>query len=160
MHDVIVARALHVLGVVIWIGGVAMATMVVLPAVRRGELGADRYLAFQAIERRFVWIARTAILVVGLSGLYMLARLDLWDRFRRFDFWWMHAMVCLWMLFALILFIGEPFILHRRFERKATINPESAFARLHHLHWLLLILSLVTILGAVAGVQGWSLFSY
>jgi uncharacterized membrane protein len=27
MDDVIIARALHVLGVVIWIGGVAMVTM-------------------------------------------------------------------------------------------------------------------------------------
>jgi putative copper export protein len=39
MDDVIIARALHVLGVVIWIGGVAMVTMVVLPALRRGDLG-------------------------------------------------------------------------------------------------------------------------
>lgn len=42
MNDAILARALHVLGVVIWTGGVAMATMVVLPAVRRGGLGANR----------------------------------------------------------------------------------------------------------------------
>jgi hypothetical protein len=33
MDGVVIARALHVLGVVIWIGGVAMVTMVVLPAV-------------------------------------------------------------------------------------------------------------------------------
>ena len=34
MNDVIIARALHVLAVVIWIGGVSMATTVALPAVR------------------------------------------------------------------------------------------------------------------------------
>ena len=56
MDDVIFARALHVLGVVIWIGGVAMATMVVLPAVRRGDLGDNRLKAFQAIEHRFVFV--------------------------------------------------------------------------------------------------------
>jgi uncharacterized membrane protein len=60
MNDVVIARALHVLAVVIWIGGVAMATTVALPAVRRGDLGADRLRAFQAIERRFVWQARSA----------------------------------------------------------------------------------------------------
>ena len=66
MDDVVIARALHVLFVVIWIGGVSMATTVVLPAVRRGDLGADWLQAFQAIEHRFAWQARTAIVVVGL----------------------------------------------------------------------------------------------
>lgn len=158
MHDVVLARALHILGVVVWIGGVAMATMVILPALRRGQLGADGYAAFQGIESRFVWIARTTMLIVGASGLYMVARLHLWARFRGFGFWWMHAMVCLWLLFAFILFIGEPFILHHRFARRAAADPAAAFARLHHIHWVLLALSLITIFGAVAGSQGWPLF--
>ena len=82
MDDVIAARALHVLAVVIWIGGVAMATTVALPAVRHGDLGSDKFQAFQAIEHRFAWQARTAIILVGLTGFYMTWRLDLWDRFR------------------------------------------------------------------------------
>jgi uncharacterized membrane protein len=158
MDDVIAARALHVLAVVIWIGGVAMATTVVIPAVRRGDLGSDKLHAFQAIEHRFAWQARTAIIVVGLTGFYMTWRLDLWDRFRTAGFWWMHAMVCLWLLFAFILFIAEPFILHRHFRHWATARPKVAFAWLHRAHWLLLALSVVTILGAVAGSQGWSIF--
>lgn len=158
MDDVIVARALHVLFVVIWIGGVWMVTTVVLPAVRRGDLGEDRFKAFQAIEHRFVWHARTAVIVVGLSGFYMIWRLDLWDRFRTASFWWMHAMVCLWLLFAFALFITEPFVLHRHFVRWATVKPKESFAWLHRAHWLLLVLSVVTILGAVAGNQGWSIF--
>ncbi|MGB6651555.1 MAG: hypothetical protein WBE64_05235, partial [Xanthobacteraceae bacterium] len=97
MNDIIVARALHVLAVVIWIGGVSMATTVVLPAVRRRALGENQFQAFQAIEHRFVWQARTAIIVVGLTGLYMTDRLELWDRFRSADFWWMYAMVCVWL---------------------------------------------------------------
>jgi len=60
MDDVVLARALHVLAVVIWVGGVAMATMVVLPAVRRGDVGANRLEVFEAIERRFAWYARIA----------------------------------------------------------------------------------------------------
>ncbi len=158
MDDVIVARALHVLAVVIWIGGVAMATTVALPAVRHGDLGSDKFQAFQAIEHRFAWQARTAIILVGLTGFYMTWRLDLWDRFRTADFWWMHAMVCLWLLFAFILFIAEPFILDRHFRHWATARPDVAFAWLHRAHWLLLALSVVTILGAVTGSQGWSIF--
>jgi uncharacterized membrane protein len=158
MDDVVFARALHVLAVVVWIGGVAMATSVVLPAVRRGDLGADRLKAFRSIEHRFVWQARIAVVVVGLTGFYMSARLDLWDRFRSLQFYWMHAMVCLWLLFALMLFVIEPFVLHGRFDTWAAAAPEAAFARLQRAHWILLVLSLFTIFGAVAGSQGWSMF--
>jgi uncharacterized membrane protein len=158
MTDVVIARVLHVLAVVIWIGGVSMATTVVLPAVRRGELGEKRLPAFQAIERRFVWQAQAAIAAVGLSGFYMAWRLDLWARFRMAEFWWMHAMVGLWLLFAFILFVAEPFVLHRHFGRLAVAEPRIAFAWLHRAHWVLLLLSVVTIAGAVAGSQGWSVF--
>jgi uncharacterized membrane protein len=158
MTDVIVARALHVLAIVIWIGGVAMATTVALPAVRRGDLGADRLRAFQAFEHRFVWQARLAVILVGLTGVYMVVRLSLWDRFRGLSFWWMHAMVCLWLIFAFVLFIGEPFILHRHFRGWASRQPDRAFAWLHRAHWVLLLLSLVTIFGAVAGSHGWAVF--
>jgi uncharacterized membrane protein len=158
MDDIILARALHVLAVVIWIGGVAMATTVVLPAVRRGDLGLDRLQAFQAIEHCFVWQARTAVIVVGLTGLYMTWRLDLWNRFQAATFWWMHAMVCVWLLFAFVLFVAEPFILHRHFRRWAAEQPDIAFAWSQRIHWALLALSLITIFGAVAGSQGWSFF--
>jgi uncharacterized membrane protein len=154
VDSVVIARALHVLGVVIWIGGVAMVTTVALPAVRRGDLGADRLKAFQAIEHRFVWQARTAVIIVGLTGFYISARLDLWERFKSAQFWWMHAMIFLWLMFAFVLFVAEPFVLRRHFHKWATRTPEAAFAWLHRAHWILLVLSLVTIFGAVAGSQG------
>ncbi|MBS0274352.1 MAG: hypothetical protein JSR55_08115 [Proteobacteria bacterium] len=150
------ARALHVLAVVVWIGGVSMVTAVVLPALRRGDLGPDWLRAFQAIEHRFVWWARAAVIVAGITGIWMVADADLWDRFRTAGFWWMHAMACLWLLFAFILFIGEPLIFHNRFMRMAQQEPERAFRRLHRVHWVLLTLSIVTIFGAVAGSHGWA----
>lgn len=158
MHDVIVARALHVLAVVVWIGGVSMATTVALPAVRRGDFGSNWFQAFQAFEHRFVWQARAAVVVVGLTGIYMIWRLDLWDRFESAAFWWMHAMVCVWLLFATMLFIIEPFVLHRHFREWAATQPKAAFSLLHRAHWVLLLLSLVTVFGAVAGSNGWSIF--
>jgi hypothetical protein len=155
MDDLVLARVLHVLGVVIWIGGVSMATTVVLPAIRRGTLGPNRLRAFHAIERRFVWQARAAVVVVGLTGAYMTARLDLWGRFGDSRFWWMHAMVGVWSLFAFVLFIGEPFILRRFFPAWVRSDPHRAFATLHLAHIALLVLSLATVFGAVAGSHGW-----
>jgi uncharacterized membrane protein len=158
LMDIIVARAFHVLALVIWIGGVSMVTTVVLPALRRGALGSDKLKAFQAIEHRFVWQARTAVVIVGLTGFYIAAQLDLWDRFRSLQFWWMHAMVGVWLLFMFILFVGEPFILHRWLTAWARTQPDRAFAWLHRAHWVLLTLGVVTILGAMAGSHGWSVF--
>jgi uncharacterized membrane protein len=158
MTDLILARAFHVLGVVIWIGGVAMVTMVVLPAARRGELGSARLAVFEAIERPFGWIARLAVIVVGVTGLYMLQGLGAWDRFRDPSFWWMHAMVFVWIVFALLLFVLEPLVLHRRLHSWGARDPDAALRALQTGHWILLILSLVTIFGAVSGSQGWSIF--
>jgi uncharacterized membrane protein len=158
MNDIVIARALHLLGVVFWIGGVAMVTTVALPAIRRGDLGADQLTAFQAIEHRFVWQARRWVIVVGLTGFYMAARLDLWERFRLVQFWWMHAMVGVWLLFTLALFVIEPVILRRYFHQGATATPDVAFMQLHRAHVVLLTLSVVTILGAAAGSHGWKVF--
>jgi hypothetical protein len=54
---------------------------------------------FDAIEHRFAQ-ARIAVLLVLLSGLYMLYQYDLWDRFMDGHYWWMHLMVCVWLIFA------------------------------------------------------------
>jgi uncharacterized membrane protein len=158
MDGLAVARILHVLGVVIWIGGVAMVTLVVLPAAakfRPDEEGADM---FEVLEKRFAWVARCATLIVGFSGLYMLWRLDLWDRFSNLTYWWMPAMVAVWALFSLVLFVAEPLFLHRRFMEHARRDPRSAFRSARRLHWILLLFSLVTIAGAVAGSHGYALF--
>ena len=157
MNDIAIARAIHVLAVVVWIGGVAMVTTVVLPLVRRVRDPAERLARFEAIEQRFIWQARIASLLVAASGFYMVDRLDLWGRFRSLEFWWMHAMVLLWLIFTLILFVGEPLILHRRMQRRALTAPDSTFAALHRLHWVLLGLSVITVLAAVAGSSGMSL---
>jgi hypothetical protein len=42
MDKVVLARALHVLAVVIWIGGAAMARSVILPAIREPRLDPSR----------------------------------------------------------------------------------------------------------------------
>jgi uncharacterized membrane protein len=151
MDDLAIARALHVLAVVVWIGGVAMVTTIILPAARDLSNGAD--LA-TVIEQRFAVQARIATLLVGASGFYMVDRLDLWDRFRAAGYWWMHAMVGVWLVFTVILFVAEPLFLHRWFEARARADPDSTLKLVTRLHWVLLIVSLITIFGAVAGSHG------
>jgi uncharacterized membrane protein len=156
MDDLAIARAVHVIAVVIWIGGVAMVTTVLLPLARRAKSAGDGLALLHAVERRFIWQARVATLLVAASGFYMVDRLDLWERFRSVAFWWMHAMVLLWLIFTLILFVGEPVLASRRRDR-AGVSPETSMAQMQWLHWVLLALSIITVLAAVAGSQGMSL---
>jgi uncharacterized membrane protein len=154
MDDLSVARALHVLGVVLWIGGVGFVTTVLLPSVGRMKTAEERVAFFEAIESGFAWQARGTTLLVGLTGFYMTAVWDLWDRFRDLAFWWMHAMVLVWLVFSVMLFVAEPLFLHRWFRDQAKRNPERTFRRIRRLHWMLLTISLITVLGAVAGSHG------
>src|SRR3954469_17058392 len=103
MDDIAVARAIHVLAVVLWIGGVALVTTILLPAVRRFKSAEERVAFFDAVERRFAWQSRITTVLAGLSGVYMVYRLDLWDRFGSLEYWWMHAMVCVWLVFTAML---------------------------------------------------------
>ena len=68
MDGLILARVLHVIGMVLWIGGVGIVTVIILPAARACPEGVR---LFELGERKFSWLARGTIIVVGLSGLYM-----------------------------------------------------------------------------------------
>jgi uncharacterized membrane protein len=154
MVELTLARALHVLCVVFWIGGVAMATTVLLPATRRLKSAEERVAFFENVEAGFARQARWTTLLTGASGFYLAYALNAWDRFGQPTFWWMHAMVVVWALFTFMLFVLEPVWLHRWFEASARRQPERTFALIQRLHWLLLAISVITVTGAVAGSHG------
>jgi uncharacterized membrane protein len=125
MSDIMLARVLHVLAVVLWIGGVGMVTTVLLPAIRRQYEPPQRFPIFHALEQPFARQARITTALAGASGFYMAWRLDAWDRFRSAVFWWMHAMVLTWLVFTLMLFVIEPLFLERLLARHAAAAPDA-----------------------------------
>ncbi len=154
LDDAAIARALHVFGVVLWIGGVGFVTTVLLPAVRRIKDPGERVAFFASVEGRFAWQARGTTLLVGASGLYLVHVWDLWDRFTQLEYWWLPAMVLVWAVFSVLLFVAEPLFLHRWFLARATTKPMETFRLIQRLHWVLLAISLVTVLGATVGSHG------
>ncbi|SER27486.1 Uncharacterized membrane protein [Nitrosomonas sp. Nm51] len=154
MDDLILARVLHVIGVVLWIGGVAMVTLVLLPGLKRMASPAEAMNFFIDFRRRFAAQARYTTLLVGLSGLYMTYVLDAWHRFMQWQYWWMHTMVLIWLLFTVMLFVFEPRSRRRKQPSQTNITAQT-FTRIQRKHMILLILSLITIAGAVAGSHGW-----
>jgi hypothetical protein len=64
----------------------------------------------------------------------------------------MIAMVAVWAIFAVMLFVLEPLVIHRRMHNSAT--PTADFRRMEIMHRILLLGSLITTAGAVGGSHG------
>lgn len=156
MDEFVFARVLHVLGVILWIGGVAMVTTVLLPTLARMQSATEAMVFFTQFRRRFAAQARFSTLFVGVTGFYMVYVLDVWQRFTQWQYWWMHAMVLIWLLFSVMLFVMEPRARRRQTAGSIQENVSAeTFTKIRSKHLLLLILSLITIAGAVAGSHGW-----
>lgn len=149
----VIARVLHVIGVVLWIGGVAFIATVLLPALRRMPDAENRLALFGAVEGRFKNQARVVTLITGLSGIYMLAWLDAWDRYLDLSSWWVHLMTFIWLVFTLILFVVEPLLVRSGVPARAGRDPSRTLKFIHRMLWILLSLSMLAIFGAVAGVH-------
>lgn len=150
----ILARTLHVFGVVIWIGGVAFVTTVLIPSLKKITDTDNRLELFEQLEGKFAFQAKIVTLVTGISGYFMLDFMDVWGRYLQLQFWWMHLMTFIWLVFTVVLFVLEPLVLHRWFREQAIKDSEKAFAWLHRMHKVLLTLSMLAVLGAVAGSHG------
>ena len=153
LDDIELARAVHVLCVVHWIGGVAFVTLIALPLARANEDARKGWALFEAIERRFSAQVRWSIPLAGATGLWMAWRLDLWAQFGDPTFWWLDAMALVWALFMALVFVVEP-LAHGRLKATAARDPRAVLRRISLTHFVLLAAAAVTILGAVLGAHG------
>ncbi|MFA5923694.1 MAG: hypothetical protein WC856_20775 [Methylococcaceae bacterium] len=148
------ARALHVIGVVLWIGGVAFVTTVLIPSLKNINDSTNKLELFEQLEGKFSFQAKLATLVTGISGFYMVEVMNAWGRYQQLQFWWMHLMTLIWFIFTLVLFVLEPLFLHQWFHEQAVKNNAKTFSQVHTIHKILHALSLLAVLGAVAGAHG------
>jgi uncharacterized membrane protein len=153
----ILAKALHILAIVFWIGGVAFVTTVLIPALSRdADADADQRLTqFERLEGRFSAQAKLSTLVAGVSGFYMLHTMNAWSRLLEPSQWWLHLMILVWTLFSLVLFVLEPLFLHRWFHAQAITNSRRAFNVLQLMHLVLLGLSLVALFAGMLAAHGY-----
>jgi uncharacterized membrane protein len=135
--------AIHVLSVVWWIGGVFTVTASLLPLFNR--LPADERIQWiKRFEGRFANQARIAVLLAGISGVWMYALLP----GEITHTWWIGLMLLVWVLFAVMLFVAEPLRLPAKL---GVIRSPRKFLVLHA---VLLALALAAIAGGVIGARG------
>lgn len=143
MSTLNILLALHVLGVIWWIGGVFTVTTSLLPVYNRLPDG-ERIERIRAFEHRFANQARIAVLLVGVTGFWMYALVP--------DFiahtWWVGLMMLVWALFTFMLFIAEPFGLPGKL---GLLQSRRKFLLVHA---VLLVLALVAVVGGVIGSRG------
>jgi uncharacterized membrane protein len=154
LDDFALARAIHILALVHWIGGLSAVTTIILPRARALPDAKDAVAAFEAFERRFAQQVRVSIFLVGLSGFYMIVKLDAWNQFGRVSFWWLDLMVAVWVLFALMVYILEPLLIHRLFHDFALRDKHRAFALATRLHAVALCVSAFAVAAGVLGAIG------
>jgi len=63
-----VARALHIFAVVLWIGGVAFVTTILIPSLKQIPDINDRLALFEKLEGKFAIQARITTVITFLSA--------------------------------------------------------------------------------------------
>ena len=66
----VLARSVHILAIIIWIGGVAFITTVLLPALKKMADKEQRVALFEQLEHKFALHAKIATVMAGISGYY------------------------------------------------------------------------------------------
>jgi uncharacterized membrane protein len=153
-NNFVIARTIHIVAVVLWIGGVGFVTTVLLPALRKTQNAEDRLKLFETLEGKFSFQAKITTFLTGASGIYMLHVMNAWYRYTMPQFWWLHLMTFVWVVFTLVLFVFEPLFLHKWFHEQAKKDSEKTFLIVQIMHIILFSLSILAIIGGMAGSHG------
>jgi len=149
-----VLTAVHVIGVVVWIGGVAFVTMIVFPMIRRMEDSFEKVLFFQGMEHRFARIAKSSVAVVGLTGGWLLYITGEWRTLLSMVGIGPTLMILVWSLYLFVL-LFEGRIFKMIFGDRSQQDTGKIFSLLSRFHWVVLGLSLLTVgVGVWAGHGG------
>jgi uncharacterized membrane protein len=144
-----VARWLHLVGVVVWVGGMFFAHMALRPSAQALDPPQRLPLLAATLSRFVTWVALAIVLILG-SGFFMVTALGGFAAVR----WPVHAMTALGVLMVLIYawLVAVPLR-----ELKAGVAAADwpragvAMARVRHLVAINLVLGLVTVTVAPFG---------
>ena len=138
---------IHILTVILWIGGLGFITILILPMVVKMPDALQKVLLFQRIEHRFAPIARYYTVIVGVTGVSMFFILDLTSIVFTKEGMFLLIMIAIWVFWVVMLFGLEPLIVKRILDNLSKqkgkdLEIEDLFNRMNILHFVLLFLSL------------------
>ena len=139
---------IHVIGVVVWIGGVAFVTMVIFPMMYRTEGSLEKAFLFQGIEHQFSGIVRWLIGTVGATGLYILYAKYGFAILRETQGVGILIMLFAWLIYTTII-LFEPIIFGKIFADPEKIDMNKALRMINLMHWFLLLISFSAIAAGI-----------
>lgn len=144
---------LHVLAVILWIGGLAFVTGIVLPMAIKTPDPLQKVLTFQRVEHRFAPLAKAYNIIVGLTGFFMVWQTG-WHRlYFTSGGWALTFMTAVWVFWFIMLMGLEPIVIRKMLDRMAregaNMDIDGIFRKVRTLHWLMVGVSLAA---AAAGV--------
>jgi len=139
----VIALIIHVLCVVMWIGGVAFVTMIMFPIIQRTDNSLEQVMMFQGVEHRFSKIAKVLVILTGITGFYLLYE-------KGFGIG-AGIMIFVWTLYASLLFGLEKIVFKKLFESPEgkQLDTKQIFFMLQVFHWIILALSFSAIAAGI-----------
>src|SRR3990170_1627912 len=110
---------IHVLTVILWIGGLGFVTMMVFPVIFATPDALQKVLTFQRIEHRFAKVARAYNLVTGATGFAMVFQMGWHTVYLTKAGLPLLVMTIIWVFWFVMLFGLEPIIIRKMLERMA-----------------------------------------
>ncbi len=138
----------HVIGVIIWIGGVTFVTTVIFPMMEQTEGSLEKALLFQRVEHRFAGMVRWLLAIVGATGFWIL--------FDAYGFGFLFQerglgiliMIVAWAFYTGVL-LSERKIFGRIFADPGKIDMDRALKIINAMHWFLLAVSFTAVAAGV-----------
>ncbi|MCC6544173.1 MAG: hypothetical protein IT392_06670 [Nitrospirae bacterium] len=144
---------IHLLTVIIWIGGLSFITIIIIPMLIKWDDPLQKVLTFQRIEHRFAPVARVYNVITGLTGFVMVYLTGWHKLYLTAKGLPLLIMTLIWLIWFIMLFGLEPLIVKKMLDRMVKsgvkIEIEAVFSRMNAMHWILLTLSLAA---SVAGI--------
>ncbi|KWT85932.1 hypothetical protein [Candidatus Magnetominusculus xianensis] len=136
--------AVHIVSIVVWIGGVVFVTTVVFPIIMRMDDSMEKVMFFQGTERRFASIAKASVVVAGVTGVLLLQIEHRWGVLFTWAGIGPTVMLLLWAMFVFML-LFESNIFNFLFGGTAQHDTKKIFRILTTAHWVVMLASLMVI---------------
>lgn len=153
-------HVVHILAVILWIGGLAFVTGIVLPMAIKTPDHLQKVLTFQRVEHRFAPLAKYYNIITGISGFAMV-----WmNGWQGLYFTSTRAGVALtfmtgvWVFWFVMLVGLEPIVIRKMLERMAregaTMDIDGIFRKVKKLHWVMVAVSLAAVAAGAVLAHG------
>ena len=150
---------IHLLTVIIWIGGLSFITIIVIPMLISWDDPLQKVLTFQRIEHRFAPVARIYNIITGVTGFVMVYLTGWYKLYHTAKGLPLLIMTLIWLVWFVMLFGLEPLIVKKMLDRMiksgVKMEIEAVFARMNKMHWVLLTISLVASVAGIVFAHGY-----